>query len=201
MKKILLTAGENMPTNYIRALQKLGAEPIIASEHTDPTEFDGLLLCGGGDPDPTLFGEKNQGSYGISTERDQTELTCIHAFLTAEKPILGICRGNQILNVAFGGTLIQHLPTANNHIAPGQDLYHTIHTDGLLRRFYGRKMQVNSSHHQGIGKLGRGLEVMAVATDGVIEAVVHRRLPVVGVQFHPERMENGLPLIKAVLGL
>lgn len=201
MKKILLTAGENMPTNYIRAIQKLGAEPIIASEHTDPTEFDGLLLCGGGDPDPTLFGEKNQGSYGISTERDQTELTCIHAFLTAEKPILGICRGNQILNVAFGGTLIQHLPTANNHIAPGQDLYHTIHTDGLLRRFYGRKMQVNSSHHQGIGKLGRGLEVMAVATDGVIEAVVHRRLPVVGVQFHPERMENGLPLIKAVLGL
>jgi putative glutamine amidotransferase len=201
MKKILLTAGENPPVHYIRVLQGLGAEPIVATPQTDPAEFHGLVLCGGGDPDPALFGEKNQGSYGITRERDQLELSCIHAFLTAKKPVLGICRGNQILNVAFGGTLIQHLPSANNHIAPGKDLYHTIHTDGLLRRLYGRKMQANSSHHQGIGKLGRGLRVMAVATDGVIEAVGHERLPVVGVQFHPERMENGTALFKAVLGL
>lgn len=201
MKKILLTASGNPPAGYIRALKQLGAEPIAATAESDPAQFDGLLLCGGGDPDPELFGEKNQGSYGISRERDQLELSCIHSFLKAEKPILGICRGNQILNIAFGGTLVQHLPTANHHLAPGQDLFHEIRTDGILKKLYGRKTTVNSSHHQGVGKVGRGLKVIAVADDGVVEALVHERLPVLGVQFHPERMENGLPVFESFLKL
>lgn len=201
MKKILLTSGGKVPMGYLKALQELGAEAVAAEAGTDPAEFDGLLLCGGGDPDPALFGEKNQGSYGISRERDQLELSCVHSFLKAEKPILGICRGNQMLNVAFGGTLVQHLPTANEHIAPGQDLFHEIRTDGLLKKLYGRKATVNSSHHQGIGKVGRGLRVIAVAPDGVVEGVVHERLPVLGVQFHPERMENGLPVFESFLKL
>lgn len=199
MKKILLTAGGKVPVHYLRALKELGAEGTQATADTPLEKFDGLMLCGGGDPDPALFGEKNRGSYGISMERDQLELGCIHHFLKAEKPILGICRGNQILNIAFGGTLIQHLPTANQHIAPGEDLYHEILTDGLLKKLYGRKMRVNSSHHQGIGRVGRGLRVLAVAPDGVVEALTHERLPVLGVQFHPERMENGLPILDVFL--
>ncbi|MBQ8893777.1 MAG: gamma-glutamyl-gamma-aminobutyrate hydrolase family protein [Clostridia bacterium] len=200
MKKILLTAGEGMPVNYMKALQRLGAEGAVAVE-PDAAGFDGLLLCGGGDPDPALFGEKNEGSFGISRERDQLELSCIHLFLKAGKPILGICRGNQILNVAFGGSLVQHLPTANEHLAPGKDLFHEIRTDGLLRKLYGKRVTVNSRHHQGIGKVGRGLKVIGVAPDGVVEAVAHERLPVLGVQFHPERMENGLPVLESFLKL
>ena len=199
MKKILLTAGEKVPVHYLRALKALGAEGVQATPDSPLDEFDGLILCGGGDPDPALFGQKNQGSYGICRERDQLELSCIHYFLKKERPILGICRGNQILNVAFGGTLVQHLPTANEHIAPGADLYHEIRTDGLLKKLYGRKIQVNSSHHQGIGRVGRGLRVLAVAPDGVVEALTHERLPVLGVQFHPERMENGLPIFDVFL--
>ncbi len=200
MKRILMTA-EGVPTHYFNALNACGAEGILASAETDPAGFDGLLLCGGGDPEPALFGEKNQGSYSISRERDQLELSCIHTFLKAGKPILGICRGNQILNVAFGGTLIQHLPTANNHIAAGRDQYHLIYTEGLLKKLYGRKVTVNSSHHQGLGRLGRGLRAIATAPDGVVEAIAHEQLPVLGVQFHPERMERGLLLFEYFLKL
>lgn len=199
MKKILLTAGDHLPAGYLRALQRLGAEPVLATPETDLAQFDGLLLCGGGDPEPALFGEKNQGSYGISRERDQLELSCIHAFLKAEKPILGICRGNQMLNIAFGGTLVQHLPTAEHHLAPGRDVFHEIRTDGILRKLYGRRLMANSSHHQGLGKIGRGMKVLAVAEDGVVEAIGHERLPVLGVQFHPERMEHGAPIFETFL--
>lgn len=199
MSRILLTTSGTPPQHYIRALKAVGAEPWVAATDTDLDAFDGLILCGGGDPDPALFGQKNQGSYGISRERDQLELSCIHQFLKAKKPILGICRGNQMLNVAFGGSLIQHLPNAENHIAPGRDVFHEVRTDGLLKRLYGRKLRANSSHHQGIGRVGHGLQVLAVAQDGVIEALAHERLPVLGVQFHPERMENGLPIFDLFL--
>lgn len=200
MKKILLTA-EVPPVRYLRALQRLGASGTVATAETDPAAFDGLLLCGGGDPDPALFGEKNQGSYAISRERDRLELSCVHSFLQAQKPILGICRGNQLLNIAFGGSLIQHLPTAENHIAPGAECFHEIRTEGFLKRIYGPRALVNSSHHQGLGRIGRGLRVVAAAPDGVAEGLEHERLPVFGVQFHPERMESGLPVLESFLKL
>ena len=199
MKRILLTTSASPPSHYIRALKAVGAEPWVAAADTDLEAFDGLILCGGGDPEPALFGQKNQGSYGISRERDRLELSCIHHFLKAKKPILGICRGNQMLNVAFGGSLIQHLPNAMNHIAPGEDVFHDVRTDGLLKKLYGRKLRTNSSHHQGIGRVGRGLKVLGVAPDGVVEALGHEYLPVLGVQFHPERMENGLPIFEQFL--
>lgn len=199
MKRILLTTSVSPPSHYVRALKAVGAEPWVAAADTDLEAFDGLILCGGGDPEPALFGQKNQGSYGISRERDQLELSCIHHFLKAKKPILGICRGNQMLNIAFGGSLIQHLPNAENHIAPGTDVFHDIRTDGLLKKLYGRKLRTNSSHHQGIGRVGRGLQVLGVAPDGVVEALGHEYLPVLGVQFHPERMENGLPIFELFL--
>ena len=156
-----------------------------------PSGFDGLILCGGGDPEPALFGEENNGSYGISEERDAQDLWLIHQFLRIQKPILGICRGHQLLIVAFGGSLIQHLPTVNEHMGLGGDLWHDIHIHGFLRPLYGRKMTVNSCHHQGLARMGRGLSPIAHTPDGVVEAIAHERLPVYGLQFHPERMEKG----------
>ena len=105
MRKILLSAGDAVPARYLAALQKAGGSGVIWKEGMSPFAFDGLLLCGGGDPEPALFGAENQGSYGVSAMRDRQDLWLIHQFLRAERPILGICRGQQILNVAFGGSL------------------------------------------------------------------------------------------------
>ena len=201
MKQILLSAGDTTPVRYLSALKKAGAEGVQWKESMSPDAFDGLILCGGGDPEPALFGEENNGSYGISKARDRKDLWLIHQFLQAKKPILGICRGHQILNVAFGGSLIQHLPTVNEHMGLGGDLWHDIRTDSLLKKLYGRKMSVNSCHHQGLDRLGRGLLPIAFAPDGVVEAIAHEKLPVMGVQFHPERMERGDRLFEWFLTL
>lgn len=195
MKRILLLAGKQLPANYIRVLQALGAEPQVAQGEWEAAGFDGLVLCGGGDPDPFLYGQANRGSYGIEPMRDRLELSCVHSFLKAQKPILGICRGMQLLNVAFGGSLTQHLPSAQIHQGVGEELWHDLRTDGYLRKLYGRKFSANSSHHQGVDRLGRGLVPAAWAPDGLIEAFWHERAAVLGVQFHPERMENGNRLL------
>ena len=199
MKKILLTAGSTLPANYIAALQRLGARPVVAEGAVDAADFDGLVLCGGGDPDPALYGQKNQGSYGIKPMRARQELSCIHSFLKGQKPILGICRGMQLLNVAFGGSLCQHLPNAQLHLAPGEEVFHPLQTDGFIKKLYGRRLNANSSHHQGVDRLGRGLIPAAWAEDGLVEAFFHQRLPVLGVQFHPERMEEGEKLFDLFL--
>lgn len=191
MKKILLLAGEKLPVNYIKVLQDLGAMPEVSREEMSAEGYDGLVLCGGGDPDPLLYGQANQGSYGIEPMRDRRELSCIHSFLKAQKPILGICRGMQLLNIAFGGTLTQHLSSAQLHQGVGEEVFHDLRAEGYLKKLYGRKFSANSSHHQGVDRLGRGLLPAAWASDGLIEAFWHERTAVLGVQFHPERMENG----------
>ncbi len=201
MKQILLTAGTAKPIHYINALEKAGATTVLAKAGMDFSAFDGLLLCGGGDVNPVLYEQKNQGSYGISEERDNLDLACIHAFVLARKPILGICRGIQVLNVAFGGTLIQHLMVADNHIAPGYDLTHEVKATDILQQIYGRSFTANSSHHQGVGRVGRGLTPVAFSNDGVVEGLVHDYLPILGVQFHPERMEGGAPVFTHFLSL
>lgn len=191
MKRILLLAGKNLPVNYIKALKGLGAMPQAEQGAMDAEGYDGLVLCGGGDPDPILYGQANRGSYGIDAMRDRKELSCVHSFLKAQKPILGICRGMQLLNVAFGGSLTQHLPTAQLHQGVGEEVWHDLTTEGYLKNLYGRKLSANSSHHQGIDRLGRGLLPAAWAPDGLVEAFWHERAAVLGVQFHPERMEDG----------
>lgn len=191
MKKILLTIGSGNPAHYLAALEKAGMEATIASASPDFKAFDGLVLAGGGDILPSLYGAQNEGSYGLSRSRDDLDLACIHFFAQEKRPILGICRGIQMLNVAFGGTLIQHLPTANLHMGSGGDLYHEVKADGMLKKLYGRSFISNSCHHQAIARSGRGLIPIGFARDGCVEAVIHERLPILGVQFHPERMERG----------
>lgn len=191
MRKILITAGKAEPTRYLLALEKAGAKGFLCNSETNPKEFDGLLLCGGGDIHPELYGAQNEGSYGISRKRDQLDLACIHSFIMERKPILGICRGIQILNVAFGGTLVQHLPNTDRHMGIDGDLWHEIRTDGILKNLFGPSFLVNSAHHQAICRLGRGMIPIAFSHDGCVEGIIHDRLPILGLQFHPERMEGG----------
>jgi len=162
--------------------------------------YDGLILCGGGDVHPRYYGEGVSGSVGIDERRDEAEFALIEAFLRSGKPILGICRGLQILNVYLGGGIIQHLRCAGIHSSfADYDLTHPLKAikgsmaQGLLT--------VNSYHHQGVGRLGKGL-IPTAFCDEVIEAAEHKSLPVFGVQFHPERMgEDGLKIFRKFLDI
>lgn len=179
--------------NYFDALRQAGAEPAAVDETDDLAPFDGLLLPGGGDLNPRLYGEELCGSEPFDAGLDRLQWTALDRFVKAGKPVLGICRGMQLINVYFGGTLIQHLPTTAAHRMPpgGGDQVHAVRAEAgsLLRALYGERFATNSSHHQAVGTPGDGLAVTArCPDDGVIEAVECPGKPIFAVQFHPERM-------------
>jgi putative glutamine amidotransferase len=167
--------------------------------------LDGLLLQGGADVSPQTYAETAAShEWPGDRVRDMYELELLHEFVESGKPVLGVCRGCQLINVAFGGTLYQDIatevPTANAHVNENYDQHrHGVHfPDGstLLNMFPGRRDAiVNSIHHQAVKTLGRDLNIEAVsASDGIIEAVRYRRAPfVMGVQWHPEFHRAGGP--------
>ena len=168
--------------NYENALALIGV-PLAES----PERADVLLLTGGGDIHPRFYGQAINGSADLDEARDERELALIDAFLRAGKPVVGICRGLQVLNVYFGGTLRQQI--AGHSQIDGADRFHAVNSaPGLLRELYGARFAVNSAHHQAIWRLGTGLRVLACADDGTVEAVGHKTLPVFAVQWHPERL-------------
>lgn len=189
--RILVAGRTGQIQRYLQALERVGAEgvPMFQNAWEDAMYCDGLLLPGGGDIEPSLFGQANEGSTDIDEPLDRLQLKATEAFCKMGKPILGICKGMQILNVYFGGTVRQHLPTASAHMYRNGDQHHmTIATkDSVFSRIYGLRFCVNSAHHQGIGILGAGLEAVQFAEDQVIEGIVHTFLPIIGVQWHPER--------------
>lgn len=205
----LLIAGPSGQTqNYLAAFSALGAvcrtlpdtmTKKLPADPPDPSRtflsdpakgFDALVLPGGGDIDPILFHQENQGSRAIEPELDRLQLFLLRSFLEKKLPVLGICKGMQLINVCLGGSIIQDLPTAGQHAYIGKDQVHPTHTEkgSLLHTLYGENFPVNSAHHQGIAEPGEGLIVIQRAFDGVAEAIVHSHLPVLGVQWHPERM-------------
>lgn len=180
--------------NYRAALQSAGGSPVAGCCPPPDLTCDGLLLCGGGDIDSSLFGQEDRGSQPPDRERDRAELALFHAFYRAGKPILGICRGMQLINVALGGTLIQDLPPEQRLFHTGkEDLVHPVRSaeGSVLRRLYGPVFPVNSAHHQALDLLGRDLQVTAWSESGLAEAVELPGYPLMGVQFHPERMSFG----------
>ena len=187
---------------YIDAVESLGAEAIAQYLPRANGDYDGLILCGGGDIDPRYYSETVDGSIGIDNSRDEVEFALLRAYIEARKPILGICRGHQVINVYFGGSLYQHIPEVDAHQREGIDIGHLVTSAerSLVRELYGAAFYVNSSHHQAIKCLGDGLRPTAHWNNRYVEAVEHTSLPIMGVQWHPERMCSSLMCNDTVSG-
>ena len=190
--ELQISLGSNLVTNYPLAVEAFGGTPRAA--YLPEPEADrcaGLILTGGEDVVPARYGQENTACFGTDEARDEAEFRLMEAYLRAGKPILGICRGHQVLNVCLGGTLCQHLPTAEAHMPTreGDRVHMTRALDGSFpAALYGGSFAVNSAHHQGLDRLAPDLEAVQWSEDGVIEACRHRSLPVWSVQWHPERM-------------
>lgn len=189
--------------NYFEAVARAGGVPIALPHEPDLVPaylamIDGLLVSGGAfDVDPSLYGAASRhDSVTTKDKRTRFEWAMTQAAVDADKPVLGICGGQQLLNVVLGGTLIQHIPDAvpgalaheqpNPRTEPGHTV--AIEPGSLLARVTGAtSLPVNSAHHQAADKLGAGVVVTARAEDGVIEAIeAPARRFCLGVQWHPE---------------
>ena len=160
--------------NYTAAVYAAGGAPICSADIADAAPCCGLLLPGGGD---------------IGERLDREEQRLIQSFVQRQRPILGICRGMQALNVFFGGDLLNRIP---GHQQAGGDLVHETLASGRLAALLGQRLWVTSNHHQALHRVGQGLRILQTAPDGIIEAVEHTALPVLGLQWHPERQSFGL---------
>ena len=189
MPRILLLA-KAAKENYKRAVEACGAEAVINCPNVLDASFDGLILCGGSDICPKYYGKEIDGSVKIDLERDEYEIAYLREFLKTGKPILGICRGHQLLNVILGGTLIQDIPNKAIHTQiNGNDRFHKVKAEknSIFEKLYGKEFYTNTSHHQAIDTLGEGL-VPTLYADNIIEGCEHKTKPYITVQFHPERM-------------
>ena len=206
--------------SYMTSLLEAGSIPVMLSIDMDDehialcfNHMDGLMLSGGNDVDPMLFGESPAAGLDlVNPIRDKLEMRLIDYAYRRSMPILAICRGLQTLNVALGGTLYQDLPTQYTSPDGGRAILHTqtspsryaSHTVELESGtpfpdiFGAQTIGVNSFHHQAIKALAPELTVCGRAADGVIEAIYDANKPfVLGVQWHPERMKEGAPLFGA----
>jgi putative glutamine amidotransferase len=198
-------------TSYIHALEQVGLAPILITPAHSPASIaalldacSGLVLSGGEDVDPSHYGEQPSPALGtVEPLRDAMEFCAVAVAGELRLPILGICRGLQVLNVHFGGTLYQDIATErpsdlrHQQQEPWGQRSHsaTVRPDSMLHSLVGREqLHINSFHHQAVKHLGRGLRVTARADDGLVEAIEHEAHPwLLGVQWHPERNEAAGP--------
>ena len=196
------TSNGSTAKNYVASLESRGAQArVLTPERFTSIEevmdgVSGLLLTGGGDVDPALYGETLDGSMGIEPERDEMEMALFRYAIEEDMPTLGICRGMQLINVAMGGRLIQDLPghtlpefrsaVHQVYVSPGSRLGAIIGAGAIYR--------TNSRHHQGLKEAQRAPSLMASAyhpEDGIVEALESPEHPwLVGVQCHPEREDE-----------
>lgn len=184
----------HMGETYAKAISAAGGVVVLGAEQSaeDLADLcDGLVLCGGPDVEPCYYGEEvlNE-TVKTDPKRDVFEFALAKAFLARKKPILTICRGFQLLNIELGGTLYQDIVEQLGFIHFNLDLRHyiTANEGSVLHNLFGEKFKVNSTHHQAIRTLGAGLHATAYSTEGIIEAYEHDTLPIIGTQFHPERL-------------
>ena len=202
--KIWRGVGAGVPTSYIRPLHAAGGvEAILAPEHVDEDEvasrleaFDGVLMIGGADVHPAAYGEDpHPACYGLDEEQDAFDLALARSAVRLGMPLLAICRGMQAMNVAFGGTLDQHIsdrPGLLEHgkIRGGERVLHEVDLEpgSLVAKAMGvDRASCESSHHQAVARVGQGLRVTGTSSDGVVEAIEHEDAWAIGVQWHPER--------------
>ena len=199
MAKLFVFGEEAQYPNYLRAVESVGGRICFSREITAAEGCDGLLLPGGGDLAPWRYGQTDGGSQPPDEVRDEAELALAAEFVAQKRPILGICRGMQVLNVRLGGTLTQDLP--GHSAVCGCDRLHPVRTaPSFLTPLCGEACIVNSTHHQAVNRLGDGLHAVQWAADGVVEALCHETLPLWGVQWHPERLCGPLARVGAVDG-
>ena len=194
---------------YVKAVKEAGGIPYVIPAKMEPDFLDdlveildGLLLSGGGDTDPKYYGSEIFETLSIEPNRDDTEIGLIRRFFERKKTVLAICRGIQILNVAFGGTLHQEISKVTNvkHRWYGRDGlelpgWYPVHSveimkdTKLMEILKKDEIWVNSTHHQAVKDVGNGLRISALSKDGIIEGIEHTDHPfMIGVQWHPERM-------------
>jgi len=200
-----------LPDSYAEAVTTAGGLPLLLPNAATPSAArralagaDGVLFSGGNDIDPRRYGQRRHPkTILLHPEKEASDFRHLSVALARRLPILCVCHGCQLLSVARGGSLIQDLPTQlrgalpHRPPRPGARAIHPVHVqDGsLLRRIVRRpELLTNSSHHQAIDRIGRGLRAVAWSPDGVIEAVEDPARPfVLGVQWHPERMQDRVP--------
>ena len=189
-----------VPYDYVRAVERAGGRALLVPPSEDAVEetlavLDGLVLSGGNDMEPGHYGaEPHTGTSGTNPARDRGELALLQAALERDLPTLAICRGFEVLNVARGGDLVQHLPDVVGHeehrAVLGAFSEHTVRVEPGSR-IGDVAGVVKSHHHQGVGRIGDGLREVAWADDGTIEALEDpEKRFVVGVLWHPEAGED-----------
>jgi len=192
-----------IPAAYVRAIEAAGGRALLVPPSLDGIDetldrLDGLLFSGGSDLDPDLYGQEiHPETNGVVPERDRAELALLSAALERDMPVLAVCRGSQILNVALGGDLVQHLPDVvgddKHKHTPGAFSDHDVDLvpGTRVQQILGDHTPVKSHHHQGYGQLGEGLREAARADDGTVEALEDpTRRFAVGVLWHPEAGED-----------
>jgi putative glutamine amidotransferase len=181
--------------HYHEAIIRAGGLPLFLPFGSDASSvaevIDGLLIPGGGDIDPSLFGEEpHPSAKPASRERTDFEISLLETIMRKGKPVFGICYGMQVINVALGGDLYQDLDAQLGPAIDHRNGYHEVLGKGPLMN---GRFRVNTSHHQAIRKIGRGLETCALSDDDVAEALFLPDHPFfLGVQWHPERLDDDL---------
>ena len=193
--------GYGVPENYVDAVRRAGAHAalLLPGDERSPDElldrFDALMLVGGGDVEPERYGQRAVDEvYGLEPDRDAFEIALLVRALERDVPTLCICRGMQVMNVAFGGDLVQHLPADDRFMAHGvpseaESLLHDVKLlagSGIADATGAEVVSSSSHHHQGIERLGDGLVATGWTEDGLIEALESERGWMIGAQWHPE---------------
>ncbi|MGH3914029.1 MAG: gamma-glutamyl-gamma-aminobutyrate hydrolase family protein [Pseudonocardiaceae bacterium] len=189
-----------LPSTYLDAIVRSGGIPVLLppveiTTNTLATALDGLVLSGGGDVDAAQYGEApHPANSGMRPSRDTFELSLLRAALDHDLPVLAVCRGVQVLNVALGGSLIQHLPDVVGHDGhrPRLGVFGPIRVrlaaESRVGQILGTDVKVTCSHHQALGRVADGLDVVGWAEDGTVEAVERPGHSfMLGVQWHPEQ--------------
>src|SRR5438093_3503580 len=200
-----------VPSAYVNAIERAGGRPLLvppSEEGIDETldALHGIVFSGGSDLDPETYGQDpHPETTGVAPERDRAELALLQGALARDLPVLAVCRGSQVMNVALGGDLVQHLPELvgdekHKHTA-GEFADHDVDLEPgtRLAAVLGDHAPVKSHHHQGFGRLGGGLREAARAEDGTLEAIEDpERRFALGVLWHPEEAED-LRLFEALI--